>query len=123
MNPDVPQSLKIAAIAQIASGAISVMMTWWLSSCFISTVCGIMTLGFGGQLCGLLSWLLIPLGLIEIGVGIFGLVNPKEAAKFQKIVSFLEMAAILLGGVVNAVCGGIAFMMLGKDESVAYLEG
>lgn len=123
MNPDVPQSLKIASIAQIASGAISVMMMWWVSSCLISTFCGVLTLGFGGQLCGLLSWLLIPLGLVEIGVGVFGLVNPKEAAKFQKIVSFIEMAAILCGGVVNAVCGAVAFMMLGKDESVAYLEG
>lgn len=123
MNPDVPQSLKIAAITQIVSGAVSVFMMWWISSCMVSTVCGILTLGFGGQLCGLLSWLLIPLGMVEIGVGIFGLVNPKEAAKFQKIVTFVEMGAILAGGVTNAVCGGVAFMMLSKDESVAFLEG
>lgn len=123
MSADVPQSLRVAAAAQIASGVVSLAFMWWISSCTVTTFCTIATLGFGGQICGLFPWLLIPLGLVEIGVGVFGMLNPREAAPWQRLVGFAEVGSLLLGGVSNAVCGLLATWLLGRDESVAFLEG
>lgn len=122
--PDpVPQPLRIAAALQILSGALSLLVSWWVSSCVIGTACTAATLMMGGQFCGLAPLLLIPLGLIEIGVGVFALLDPIGAAKVQRAVAVLEILAIVLGGVTAAVCGGVTLLLLRREDSVAFLEG
>lgn len=122
MHEVVPPQIKTAAVAQVVSGGLSILMAW-LGSCMVGSFCGIATLGFGGQFCGLLPFLLIPIGIMEVGVGIFGLMNPREAASAMRIVSFVEMGSILVGGLTSAIVGGVVYRMLGQDEVVGYLEG
>ena len=123
MEPQTPQSLKIAAVAQIVSGCINLTMGWWIGSCTLGTCCGAMTLGFGGQLCGLVPLLLVPLGLIEIGIGAYTLSSPREAASIQKLVGFFEIGSVLLGGLGSMLCGVAVVLLHNRDETVAYLEG
>lgn len=123
MDPQPPQSLKLAGIVQIVAGSINLVMGWWLGSCVIGTCCGGLTLGFGGQLCGFAALLLAPLGLVEIGIGIYTLMNPREAAPIQKLVSYVEIGSFFVGGL-GSVLAGIGVLVLHhQDQTVAYLEG
>jgi len=125
MEDEVPQPLKTAAILQIVSGLANWFVVAGLSWCTIGTVCGMLTFFLGGLggICGLFSFLLIPIGWIEIGVGVYGLLNPKDAAPFMKYVTYLEMGSIILGGIPACIVGFVVSSMLGNDEVVAYLEG
>lgn len=123
MEPETPQSLRIAGVVQIVSGSINLLMGWWIGNCVIGGVCGMVTLFFGGQLCGFASCLLVPLGLIEIGIGAYTFASPREAAPIQKWVSYLEIASVLVGGLGSLVAGIGVLVLQGRDESVAYLEG
>ncbi len=125
MEEDIPQPLKTAAILQIVSGLVNWFVMAGLSWCMVGTVCGMLTIivgGFGG-ICGLVGLLLIPIGWVEIGAGVYGLMNPKEGAKIMKYVTYLEMGSVLLGGIPAAIIGFVVTGMLGNDEVVAYLEG
>lgn len=122
MDPDVPQRLKMAAVAQIVSGAINIVGGWWLSSCVIGNFCGLFTLYMGGQFCGMVSCLLLPLGLVEIGAGVFVLMQPREGADVARIVSYVEMLSVIGGGLVGLVVGIGVQVLLRDDQVVAYLE-
>lgn len=124
MEEEVPQPLKTAAILQIVSGVVNWFVMAWLSWFAIGCVCGTLTFFIGGLggICGLFSMLLVPIGWVEIGVGVYGLMNPKEAAPIMKYVTYLEMGSILLGGIPAAIIGFVVTGMLGNDEVVAYLE-
>lgn len=123
MEDEVPQKLKMAAITQIVAGTINILMGWWMSSCIIGNFCGLFTLYMGGQLCGMVSCLILPLGLIEIGSGVYAMLQPREGAGVARLVSFLEIAAILGGGLVATLAGIGVQVLLNNDEVVAYLEG
>lgn len=123
MEDQVPQRLKMAAIAQIVSGLINITMGWWMSSCIVGNFCGLFTLYMGGQLCGMVSCLILPLGLVEIGAGAYALMQPREGAGVARIVSFLEIFALLGGGLVAVLAGIGVQVLLNDDEVAAYLEG
>ncbi len=124
METDVPQKLKNAAIAQIASGLINWFVMSTMMCFFGSTICSLLTFFIGGLggVCGWVALLLTPIGWVEIGVGVYGLMNPKEAAKFMKYVTYLEMGAVILGGIPAAIVGFLVSGWLADDEVVAYVE-
>ncbi len=121
MSDEVPDNLKKAAIFQLVSGLINFFVMpaaiWGFAS-----VCGMLTFGLGG-LCGFASCILWPVGILEIIAGGMGLANPKSAGGFMKIVSYVEMAGILGGGVISAVVGFMTMSMLADDEVTTFLEG
>ena len=119
---ETPANLKNAAIAQIVAGLINVFFMGWVASMGVGTVCGVLTLGLGGQLCGLFSCMLIPFGMVEIVVGAMALSNPKGFGSISRMFGFIEIAAILLGGLPSALAGGVVVMMTGDDEVKAFLE-
>jgi hypothetical protein len=125
MEEDIPQPLKTAAILQIVSGLVNWFVMSWIAWMSIGCVCGALTFIVGGlgAMCGIGGLLLIPIGWIEIGAGVYGLMNPKEGAKIMKYVTYVEMGSVLLGGIPAAIIGFVVTGMLGNDEVVAYLEG
>jgi len=122
---DVPANIKSTAILQLVSGIITVTFMACVSYMTIGTVmalCTFWAFGLGG-ICGLAGLLLVPVGIFEIVSGIIGLTNPKGGAKIMQICSYVEIGAILLGGLSTAIAGGVAMTMMSNPEVKAYLEG
>lgn len=125
-----PAKLKTVAVVQIVSGALNVFFLGWFTSMMLGGVAGaltaVVTLGICpiGVLCGLPPWLLIPLGILELVAGIMGLASPSQgSAKLAKIVSYVEVGSILLGGLLSCVAGVVNAMMVRDPEVQGYLEG
>lgn len=125
MDANIPRPLKTAAVIQTVSGVVNLCFASWMTWFAVSCVCGMLTLPFGslGGVCGLSSLLLVPLGMVEIGAGIYGLMNPREAAGVMKVVAYLEIAALLIGGLTGTIAGAVVLRMLNDDEVVVFLEG
>ena len=117
-----PAQIKQTAILQLISGILTMTIMMCVSWTTLSTVSAVCTLGLL-PICGIVSFLLVPIGIFEIVCGILGLTNPKTAAPVMKICSYVEMASILFGGVSTAIAGGVAMSLLGNTEVTAYLEG
>ena len=119
------EGTKQAAILQIISGVMTMSIMFCVSYLTVGTVLGICTFFIGGigAICGVVTFLLIPVGLFEIVSGIIGLTNPESGGKIMKICSYVEMGSILLGGVSTAVVGGVAMSLLSQPEVTAYIEG
>lgn len=120
---ETPANLKNAAIVQIVAGLVNFFFMGYVASMGVGTVCGVLTLGMGGQLCGLFSCMLIPFGMLEIVVGGITLANPKGFGNISRMFGFVEIAALLLGGLPSALAGGIVVALTGNDEVKAYLQG
>lgn len=125
MDESTPAPLRNAAIVQLVSGLIDFFVMGWLAWFVIGCFCGVLTLPLGsvGGFCGLLSFLLVPLGLLEMGAGIYGLMNPREGASAMRLVSWLEIAGLFVGGIPGAIAGGCVQMLLSGDDVVAFLDG
>ncbi len=121
----VPDKLKNAAIAQILAGLINFFVMGYVAWFGIGTVCGLLTFLIGGLggLCGMVGCLLVPFGLVEIAVGALALSNPKQYGNLCRTLGFVEMGALLLGGIPSAIVGLIVVQMTGSDEVKLFLEG
>lgn len=121
---DVPSNLKSAAILQLVSGLITVSVMCCISWMTIGTIgflCTLVVGGFGG-VCGMLGWVLVPIGIFEIVSGTLGLTNPKVGGKVMKICSFVEVGAILFGGLSTALAGGVALVLLRDADVQQFLQ-
>jgi predicted ABC-type exoprotein transport system permease subunit len=128
VTPDdaiVPQTLRIAAALQITAGILDVLLMSWLSWLGISCLCSVVTLPLlsAGAFCGFAGFLLVPLGLLEIGAGGYGWMEPREGARMMRHVALLQMAAIVCGGLPSAVVGVVVRRLLASDDVLVYLEG
>lgn len=121
---EVPAGLKNAAIAQIVAGVINICIAGPLVWFTAASVCSILTFFIGGLggMCGMLGCLLVPLGFVEILVGVLSLTNPKGFGSASRILAFLEVASILCGGLISAIVGAVVLSMTGSDEVKLYLE-
>ncbi len=117
-----PAQIKQTAILQLISGILTMTIMMCVSWTTLSTVSAICTFGLL-PICGLFSFILVPIGIFEIVSGILGLTNPRSAGPVMKICSYIEMGSILFGGVSTAIAGGVAMSMLSNAEVTAYLEG
>jgi hypothetical protein len=121
----IPQGLKVSAMVQVVSGVINLALTSWMSWLGVSCLCGTLTLPFlsVGGFCGFASLLLIPLGLLEIGAGVYGWLNPREAAPVMRGVAALEVSSLLVGAFPSAIAGAFVYSTLKQDDILVYLEG
>src|SRR5687767_11050760 len=123
-----PGRVSGTAILQIVSGAINLTVMWWLVGMVVGTSCGGVTalLSLGacpiGVFCGLVSWFLIPLGLLELVAGILGLANPRGGGSLMRVVAILEMVSLLCGGLGSFVAGAIGIGLLADPEVKAFLS-
>ena len=125
-----PQKLKNAAIIQLVGGIIDLLFGWGLASMvggclgtIITSPCMCIGIPAPGALCGMLGFLVIPIALLELGSGIYGMTNPKAAGGMMKIVSFIQMGGLLTGSLTSAIGGVVAYMQLADPEVTAYLTG
>lgn len=116
-----PGKLTAIAILQIVSGMcqfpISCLATASLVTLY-TVVCGLLTSLIGGVgacagLFGYLSFLLVPIGLLEIISGILLLANVRVPI-LVKITAAAEIFGLFLGGIPGAVVGVIT-LFLGSD--------
>ena len=125
-----PQKLTTVAILQIVSGVLQFPVACLSAGIIgfgLAMVMGVLTIWMGGLgaicgYCGMVAYLLIPIGLVEIISGILILAMPKPPPLFIKITAGLEVFSLLLGGIPAAIVGVINFMLLRDEEVVAYLE-
>jgi hypothetical protein len=81
--PEVPQKFQTMAILQIVAGVCNVFFGWWIGMVMWSTAgtfcTALMTLGLCpfGMFCGMLSLAIVPIGMIELLVGILMLTSPQ----------------------------------------------
>lgn len=125
MEEVVPRSLRIAAALQMVSGFLDVLVVSWTAWLGISCVCGLVTLPLltAGSACGLVGFLLIPLGLLEVGAGFWGWQDPREGVAAMRYVALLQIAALFAGGLSSAVVGVVVRRLLASDEVLVWLEG
>ncbi|MBM4393268.1 MAG: hypothetical protein FJ090_19255 [Deltaproteobacteria bacterium] len=124
MQP-LPEPARNAAIAQLVSGIVSIfimMPLLYFGWQMVALGLGVLTLGIGAILgcCGWSACLLLPLGVVEIIAGILGLTNNPAAVTMGRIVAYVEIAAILLGGITTFIAGVVAVIMLNKPEVEAW---
>ncbi len=126
MQP-LPEPVRNAAIAHLVSGIVSIfvmMPVLYFGWQMVALGLGLVTFGIGAVLgcCGWSACLLLPLGVVEIIAGILGLTNNPAAVTMGKIVAFVEIAAILVGGVTTCIAGVVALMMYNKPEVQAWRD-
>lgn len=126
MHP-LPDAARNAAIAQLVSGVVSifiVMPAVYFGWTMFALGFGALTLGLGTIVgcCGWSACIFLPLGVVEIIAGVLGLTNNPAAVTMGRIVAFVEIASILLGGVTTCVAGIVALVMFNKPEVQAWRE-
>jgi hypothetical protein len=127
MNDETPQALKNAAIAQLVSGLINFMVMpgiMWFAWSMFAGVCSVFTFGLGSLfgLCGFVSCLLVPIGMVEMVSGGLTLANPRQGAPIMKIVAMVEMASLLCGGFISCIAGFVVSRMLADEQVQGYLS-
>ena len=127
MTEDTPQALKNAAIVQLVSGLINFMImpaVMWFGWSMFAGICSVFTFGLGSLfgLCGFVSCLLVPIGMVEIVSGGLTLANPKQGAPIMKIVAMVEMGSLLAGGFLSCAAGFVVSRMLADEQVQGYLS-
>jgi hypothetical protein len=127
--PEVPQKFQTMAVLQIVAGVCNMFFGWWIGMVLWSTfgtVCtGVMTLGLCpfGMFCGMLSLAIVPIGMVELLVGILMLASPQTVKGFVAWLPLLQIPMIFLGDLISPVLG-IASFAIGRDpEVVGFIEG
>ena len=118
-----PSKLKTIGILQIVSGVLQIPISIFLfvfSGTIVGVCCGAIT---GGACClaggvGVVFFLLIPIGIVEVVSGILILVGDPPAKIFIMIASIAELVGLLLLGIPGAVVGGISLYFLTQDEEI-----
>lgn len=137
MQEDVPVQYKTAAIAQIVSGVVNMLLMAAVISVTLSGVFGTIGLTCGTILlsaacpagcigwlmpaCGLWGLVLLPIGFAEVMAGVYALTEPRKGAPFVRGVAVLELVSVLFGGLPSAVVGGCVLMLLGDPKVALYL--
>lgn len=127
--PDVPQKFQTLAILQIVGGICNIVFGWWFGSMlwmFGGTFCSaILTLGLCpiGGMCGFVSFLIVPLGFVELLVGILMLASPQSVRGFVSWMPFLQLPAFLLGDFVSPILAIVGLVLTRDAEVAGYIEG
>ena len=123
-----PAQIRTAATLEVVSGGVNLLLTWWLAStamsCGFGTITSVFTLGMCpfGLFAGFLSWLLIPLGLLEILAGVLVLTDSRNARIFLPWLPFLQVASLLVGGLSSAIFGLATWIILRDPEALAFMR-
>jgi hypothetical protein len=123
----VPQKFQTIAALQMVAGICNVFFGWYLGWALWSVagaVCtGILTLGICpfGLLCGFCSWLIIPIGLIEVTVGILMLASPQAVRGFIPWLPLLQFPALLLGDFISPIIGSVSLFLCRDPDVTGYI--
>ena len=126
--PRTPAQIRTAATLEIVAGGVNLLLTWWLASTALSCGWGMVTSVFTLGLCpigvfaGFLSFVLIPLGLLEVLAGVLVLTDSRNARLFFGWLPWLQLASLLVGGLSSAVFGLAVWVMLREPEARAYMR-
>jgi hypothetical protein len=113
-------ALRAAAIMQLVSGVVNLLIVSWLASVLWVTVGGafsmivltVCTLGLCplplGSLCGFVGLVIGPLAILEIVSGIVGLSNPRGARTLMMVTAVLELLSLLVGSPVAVLAGAVS---------------
>jgi hypothetical protein len=127
--PPVPQKYQILAVLQIVAGACNVFFGWAVASMILSFVAGtcttIFTLGLCpvGFFCGMFSWLILPIGMCEIVMGILMLASPNSVKGIVGWVPLAQLPTFLLGDFMSPIIGLVGLMLTRDAEVAGYIEG
>lgn len=118
---DASSRQRAAAVVQIVSGLITMTVMCFVSYWTLAFVGAICTACVGGvgALWGILTMLLLPIGLVEVVAGILGLTMPEPGAKVMRIAAFVELASVLVGGFTTAVAGVTVLTLLREGSEDA----
>lgn len=127
--PDVPQKFQTLGILQLVAGICNVLFGWWIGS-MLWIVGGGLCAGFAtcgtcpfGSLCGFVSFLIVPLGAIEILIGAWMLLSPQSVRGLVVWLPFLQLPAFLLGDFISPIMAIVGLVMTRDPEVVGYIEG
>lgn len=93
-----------------------------LGSILISFGCPLGCLGWFGFICGFWGLILVPVGIVEIIAGIYGLTAPKKSATVLKISAGLEIVAMVAGGIISLIVGILSLVFLRDPEVLEFFE-
>ena len=132
---EVPQKFKTIAIIQLVAGLVNVFMGWGIASVGWSifgvlsgTVCTALTMGLCPltwflPMCGLVAFLIIPIGIAETVVGLVALTNPASAKAFLPYLAMAQIPTILLGDMASPIAGVVTLMMTKDPEVAGFIQG
>lgn len=131
MSSSTSTPMVVAGASQIVSGLANAAVLSWLMATVLgttySTIGGVVTgvcsagmcpIGVFCGFCGLGSLLLIPLGLAEIGVGIYAIVAGPRARTAVRVTAILEILSIFLGSFTGLIAGIVALVGAGAAVHV-----
>lgn len=127
MNP-VPDKYKTLGLLQLVAGAVNVFMGWGLAmtmwSLFGTTFSLLCTMGLcPTYLCGFVAVLILPVGIVEVIVGLMTMNQPESVRGVYKFLPYLQLPMILLGDIVSPIVGIVSLMNLRDPDVKAYIEG
>jgi hypothetical protein len=129
VNAEVPDKYRTVGVLYAVAGLVNIMVGWFVGYMIWGVGCGtcllIATLGLCplGYFCGFISFLLIPLGVLELTIGFLVLGNPESVKGMVGYLPLFEIPAFLFGGIVSPVMGVVALVMLRDPEVRGYIEG
>ena len=114
MDEGVPDVLKKAAILQVVSGLLNILV-----------LPVVLSLGSGciGGVCSVGACVLVPVGLLETTAGAVSLFQPDRGAIWMRYATWAEYLSLLGGGIHSAIVGYLVSGMLEDAEVQIYLEG
>ena len=127
--PPVPQKYQVLAVLQLVAGACNVLFGWFVSSMIVSTVAGtctaLFTLGLCpfGFFCGFLSWLIIPVGMAEIAMGVVMLTSPNAVKGVVGWLPFAQLPTLLVGDLLSPIVGLVGLFLTKDAEVAGFIEG
>lgn len=129
MATPVPEGLRVAAIVQIVVGVVDVSVGWVLAStmlgmagCLLTSPCLCLGIPPPGTMCGMLGYLVLPLGVFEVVAGAVALNDPRTGVPLLKIASVLGICSVLFGALPSLIGGFIVQLQLQSPEVKGWLE-
>ncbi len=114
-----PRSITVAAVLLFLSAALNLMVGWWAYSALWTCTGAILGAPCGGLgiFAGILGYLYLPLGMLELAAAVLTLLDPRTALRFLPLVSLLEVLFLFLGGLHTAMVG-IVVLLCVQNEAV-----
>lgn len=129
MKYEAPDKFRTIGILYAVAGLVNIMIGWFLGYMIWGVGCGVCvmvaTLGLCpfGFFCGFIAMLMIPLGVLELTIGILAIGNPEAVKRVVGYLPLIEIPSLLLGGIVSPVIAIVALVLLRDPEVRGYIEG
>jgi hypothetical protein len=127
--PPVPQKFQVLAVLQLVAGLCNLFFGWFMASFLLGTVAGlcttVVTLGLCpiGFFCGVASWLIIPVAMVEITMGLLMLVSPGSVKGFVGWMPFFQLPTVLLGDIISPIVGIVSLALVRDPEVAEFVSG